>query len=60
MNLAIFDAFGFISILSKNKIGERVAVYHEGTTYSGTYEINGLDDYKNVTVGTQQKWLKDS
>lgn len=41
-----------------NSFSEDVAVYHEGTKYLGTYEVNGLEGYTKVTVDNQQKWVK--
>lgn len=42
-----------------NVFGENVAVYHEGNTYPGTYNVSGLTGYEELTVGKQQKWIKN-
>lgn len=42
-----------------NSFAENVAVYNEGTTYAGTYEVTGLTGLTEVKVGKQQKWIEN-
>lgn len=42
-----------------HSIGESVALYHEGTTYQGTYEVTGLEGYFEKAVDKQVKWFKN-
>jgi len=42
-----------------HNFAESVAVYHEGTTYPGIYEVIDLAGYVEATIGEQVKWFNE-